>query len=149
MIHGVGLAVAGHATLAPLDGFAVGRGERLAVVRPGRQLELGAVGAFDGRHALEASTVQTMVGGGARHHVERALVGFAARVEHAARLGGIGSLHAFSGPVFGPRKAGVAIGVLVDDGVLLVVSSLECIIDGRNDGIRGNCRRGHSVDLCG
>ena len=73
--------------------------------------------------------MQAVIGGGARHHVEGALVGFVAGIEHVARLGGTGGLHAFSGPVFGPRKTSVAIyvGIKGVNGVLKVSNLLGCL----------------------
>ena len=122
--HGVALAVAGHGAAVPGHGLAVGRGEGLAVRRPGGEAELGAVGALDHSRALVAAAVQAVVGGRAGHHVEGALVVLAVRVERVGGLGGTGGLYVLGCPVLGPGQRRVAVGVVdLDqrvDGVLQV-----------------------------
>ena len=98
--------------------------------------------------------MQAMVARRASYHIIAAAVIFVDTVACISinligRRGVRRVVHAFSGPVFGPRKAGVAIGVLIDDGVLLVVSGLERIIDGFDNGIARNRSIRNNIDIRG
>ena len=151
VLHLVGLAVDGHLAPVPRDGLAIGRGEGLAVGRPGGQIELGAVLGLDDGGALVAAAVQAVVGGGAGHHVKGALVRLAAAVELFGAGGAAGVLHVFIGPILGPRQAGVAVGVLVGcrgRRILLVIGSLQGIIDGSLDGVGRDGGSGDGINAC-
>ena len=145
----VACTVAGHGAAVPRYGLAVGRGERLAVGGPGGQVKRRALVGVDGSHALIAAAVQAVVGGCTSHHVKSALVGLVAGIELARRSGGPCRLHVFTSPILGPRQASVAVGVLVGRRgrrILLVIGSLQGIIDGSLDGV-GRDRGGrNSID---
>ena len=145
----VACTVAGHGAAVPRYGLAVGRGERLAVGGPGGQVKRRALVGVDGSHALVAAAVQAVVGGCTGHHVKSALVGLVAGIELARRSGGPCRLHFFTSPILGPREASVAIGVFVGRRgrrILLVIGSLQGIIDGSLDGV-GRDRGGrNSID---
>ena len=145
----VACTVAGHGAAVPRYGLAVGRGERLAVGGPGGQVKRRALVGVDGSHTLEAAAVQAVVGGCTGHHVKSALVGLVAGIELARRSGGPCRLHVFTSPILGPRQASVTVGVLVGRRgrrILLVIGSLQGIIDGSLDGV-GRDRGGrNSID---
>ena len=147
-VNRIGVGAIRNLTVADGPSFTRSINERGLIGVVGRR-DFNTLGSHYHIGALETATMQTMVARCARHHVERTLVGFAARIEHAACLGGIGSLHAFSSPVFGPRKASIAIGILVDDGVLLVVSGLERIVDRFDNGIARNRSIRNNIDIRG
>ena len=152
VLHLVGLAVDGHLAPVPRDGLAIGRGEGLAVGRPGGQIELGAVLGLDDGGALVAAAVQAVVGGGAGHHVKGALVGLFTAVELVGARRATGVVHALVGPVLGPGERRVAIGVFVGrggGGVLFVVGGLQGIVHGGLDGVGRICCVGHHVHIGG
>ena len=148
----VACTVAGHGAAVPRYGLAVGRGERLAVGGPGGQVKRCALVGVDGSHALVAAAVQAVVGGCTGHHVKSALVGLIAGIELARRSGGPCRLHFFTSPILGPRQASVAVGVLVGRRgrrILLVIGSLQGIIDGSLDGVGRDRGRSHGIDAVG
>ena len=147
----VACTVAGHGAAVPRYGLAVGRGERLAVGGPGGQVKRRALVGVDGSHALVAAAVQAVVGGCTGHHVKSALVGLVAGIELARRSGGPCRLHFFTSPILGPRQASVAVGVLVGRRgrrILLVIGSLQGIIDGSLDGVGRDGGSGDGINAC-
>ena len=92
-----------------------------------------------------------MVKGRAGHHVKGALVSFVAGIELARRSGRSCRLHVFARPILGPRQTGIAVGVLVGCGgrrVLLVIGSLQGVIDGGLDGVGRDGGSGDGINAC-
>ena len=114
-----------------------------------RRVNFYALGSFDHVGALIAAAMQAVVKGCTGHHVKSALVGLVAGIELARRSGGPCRLHVFTSPILGPRQASVTVGVLVGRRgrrILLVIGSLQGIIDGSLDGV-GRDRGGrNSID---
>ena len=128
--HGLGPAVDGEGVAVDIDkGLAVG------VVRG---VDVLALGGLNHVGALVAAAMQAVVKGRAGHHVKGTLVSFVAGIELARRSGRSCRLHVFARPILGPRQTGIAVGVLVGCGgrrVLLVIGSLQGVIDGGLDGV--------------
>ena len=95
--------------------------------------------------------MQAMVKGRTGYHVEGALVGLVVGVELARRSSGTCRLYVLSRPILGPGEAGIAVGVFLGCGcrrILLVISSLESVVDGSLDGVGRDRGGGDGVYVC-
>lgn len=116
-----------------------------------RRVNFYALGSFDHVGALIAAAMQAVVKGCTGHHVKSALVGLVAGIELARRSGGPCRLHVFTSPILGPRQASVTVGVLVGRRgrrILLVIGSLQGIIDGSLDGVGRDGGSGDGINAC-
>ena len=155
--HGVHRAVGCRHSFSPAvdgEGVAVDIDKGLAVGIV-RGVDVLALGGFDDVGALVAAAMQTVVKGRAGHHVVAATIVF---VDAVARIsiglaGGrsIGRVvDIFARPILGPGQTSVAVGVLVGRGsrrVLLVIGSLQGVVDSRLDGVGRDGGSGDNIDV--